>query len=348
MKALAAVLASLALFAFGVAASARKQPCPGNSCHGKTTTTVATTTAPTTTSTTTSSTGWTVPPSISSDCSVDTAAQISSWLATVPDGETARFSGGCYRIEAVVEIDQRRLTIDGGGATFRSYNAPEDQRPFFRAAGSTLTFKNMTLYGSYAAAGTLTDSLQHAHGFDLRGTAATISNVTIRNVAGDCAYFGLGYDNTTRSSGAFTDSTCDGTGRNGVSVTAGDNVTVSGSRFSRIGYDGVDVEPNQAAGNWGATNVAVTGNSFATVALNALSVVETGPEAKITLSGNTSPGAMKIAVAAVGKTFWRPQGVTIRDNTGASGSVSVEHVDGLAVSGNTGPVYLSDCTGVTA
>jgi hypothetical protein len=40
--------------------------------------------------------------------------------------------------------------------------------------------------------------------------------------------------------------------------------------------------------------------------------------------------------------------VTIRDNTGASGSVSVEHVDGLAVSGNTGPVYLSDCTGVTA
>ena len=82
----------------------------------------------------------------------------------------------------------------------------------------------MTIVGSYANGGVHTESLQHAHGIDLRGTHGVVENVSMSDLAGDCVYFGLG---ASRSSGDVRDSSCRRIGRNAVSVTAGDDIRVA-------------------------------------------------------------------------------------------------------------------------
>jgi hypothetical protein len=193
----------------GAAASSR--PCPGNSCHGSTTTTTTagtttsattttttgTTTPPTTTTSGTSSPSYTIPSSIPGDCSVDVTQQILSWIASVPDNAVLNFGqSACYAIEGTLEFRGRTsLDFEGHGSTFRSFTAPADQRAIWRAIGlANNTFHNMTIRGSYANGGTFNSSLQHAHAIDLRGTSATVANLSLSDVAGDCVYFGLGYN----------------------------------------------------------------------------------------------------------------------------------------------------------
>lgn len=353
MRRIIVVLLVTLFFAVGLFTAAVSSKPPAKKCNPHrcptTITAPTTTTIPTTTTTpTTTSSGYTIPSSIPSDCSIDVSSQILNWLAGVPNGQTATFRNGCYRVESTLELNNRNLTLAGSGVTLRSLNPPEDQRPIWRFISSNVAVSNMTLLGSYTSGGTLNDSLQHAHGFDLRGTKADISNVTIRDMAGDCVYFGLGYDNITRSSGRFNSSTCDSIGRNGVSVTAGDNITIDNNSISSAGLDGVDIEPNQVSGNWGSDNVAVSNNIFASIHLNAYSIVENAPISDQSFTNNMASGPLKVAVAPVTSTYYRPSAITVRDNSGGTGShLSFEHVDGLSISGNDGTISISDCTNVT-
>lgn len=72
-----------------------------------------------------------VPESIPDDCSRPVEAQLSRFIAGVPDGSTIRFdSDGCYAQANRIEVrDKRRLTINGNGATFRSSAENTGTRP---------------------------------------------------------------------------------------------------------------------------------------------------------------------------------------------------------------------------
>src|SRR5438128_745248 len=77
-------------------------------------------------------------------------------------------------------------------------------------------------------------------------------------IAGDCSDFGRA---ATRSSGTVHDSSCSGTGRNAVSVTAGDDILVQHVTTSAIGYIAFDVEPNVGPG-WGSRRVTFDANTI--------------------------------------------------------------------------------------
>lgn len=319
-------------------------------CHGhKCPPTATTATIPTTTTapTTTSSNTYTVPGTIPSDCSVDTAPAILNWIATVPDNSTLQFGNGCYRVEETLELTNRYgLAFTGG--TLKQLNPPQDQRPVWRLINSSGGFSNMRLTGSYTNGGVLDQNLQHAHGFDLRGSSFSINLVTVENVAGDCAYFGLGYDNTTRSSGSFSDSTCQSIGRNGVSVVAGDNITANRNTIATVGFDAFDIEPNVASGNQGSSTVAIDSNRISGVHLYDYSIIENAPITAQSFTNNTKTGLLRVYVGTAGPTLVRPTNVTVRTNTGTTGGqLEFDHVDGLHVSGNTGTVTTTDCTGIT-
>jgi hypothetical protein len=201
----------------------------------------------------------------------------------------------------------------------------------------------MTITGSYANGGSFDSSIEHAHGIDLRGTAAEIANVAIDDVGGDCVYFGLGSDNATRSSGSFHDSSCSATSRNAVSVTAGNNVLVQRISTNLIGYDVFDVEPNNAAGNWGAQAVTFDSNTIGSYALSAYSVVENAPISSQSFTNNTVSGqGLKVTIGYINSVVSRPQGVTITGNSAnapqAPAAMNVSSVDGLTVTGNTVPM----------
>lgn len=287
-----------------------------------------------------------IPSSIAGDCSVDVTQPLLSWIASVPDNSTVSFGAGrCYRIEGTLEIrDRRGVDFEGNGATFRSLDPPEDQRAIWRVIDSSgLALRNMTIEGSYQNGGTFNASLQHAHAIDLRGTGAEVAGVTMRNVAGDCVYFGLGYTQAlNRSSGSVHDSTCSGTGRNAVSVTAGDDVRVAHVTTSAIGYTAFDVEPNSGSG-WGSHGVTFDSNTIGTYYLYAYAIVEDAPISAQSFTNNRVVGGKGLRIGVLGSgASYRPQDVTIEGNTAdtATWSPAAEfhNVDGLTMTANTVPM----------
>lgn len=280
---------------------------------------------------------YTVPGSVPTGCSTDATAQILSWIASVPNNSTLQFAANaCYRIEGTLELKNRDLTIDGNGATFKSLNAPTGQRAIWRLWDSTITLRHMTIVGSYANGGTLTDSLQWAHGIELRGTDAVVENVSMSDLAGDCVYFGLGAD---RSSGDVRDSSCQSIGRNAVSVVAGDDIRVERVTTDRIGYIAFDVEPNTGSGN-GSRNVVFDSNTIGSYFMKAYTIIGNAPVSDQAFTNNRVVGqGLKIAV--VNKSH-RPQQLKITGNSSdtpaAPAAMNLDGIDGATVSNNTVPL----------
>jgi hypothetical protein len=278
-----------------------------------------------------------VPASVPSGCSTDATSAILSWIASLPNNSTLVFgAGACYRIEGTLEFHRRNLTFDGNGSTFKSLNAPSEQRALWRAWDSNVRFRNMTIVGSYANGGVHTESLQHAHGIDLRGTHGVVKNVSMSDLAGDCVYFGLG---ASRSSGSVRGSACRRIGRNAVSVTAGDDIRVARVTTSQIGYIAFDVEPNEGPGN-GSSRAVFNSNTIGSFYIAAYSVIGNAPIVDQAFTNNRLVG-QRMKVEVVNRSH-RPQRLTITGNSsdtaGAPAAMNLEGVDGLTVSGNTAPL----------
>jgi|GEM_PF-3061800 len=297
-----------------------------------------------------------VPNSIASDCSVDVTSSLLTWLSGEPDNITVSFgSNKCYRIDGTIELRGRsNMVFEANGSTFKSVapmttgSSTDDQRAMWRFIGSTnISFINMKIVGSYTHGGTFDATLQHAHGLDFRGTSATVRNVQVSNVAGDCVYLGLGYDNTTRSTGSVTNSSCTGTGRNGISVTAANNVQLNTNTLDKIGYTTFDLEPNvgayTATTGWGTSNITVSGNAIGSYYLYAFAIVENSSNSTDTFTNNTvtGPSGLRVGVVAPGSTVVRASNVTITNNTTSvttwSPAMEFQNIDGLTVTGNRAP-----------
>jgi hypothetical protein len=287
-----------------------------------------------------------IPASIPADCSVDVTEPIVSWIASVPNGSTLSFSpGACYRIEGTIEFRNRTdLRLQGNGATFRSFNPPADQRAIWRVIDSSgVSFNNLKIIGSYATGGTFNSSLQHAHAIDLRGTSADIGYVSMSNLAGDCVNVGLGYTTAlTRSSGTIHDSTCTGTSRNAVSLTAANDVLVTRVTTSRIGLTVFDVEPNIGSG-WGSQRATFDHNTIGSYYLYAFAIIENGVVTNQAFTNNTVSGrGLRIGIVDPGAQRIRPQNIAITGNTSDSGqfpaAVEVHNVDTITITGNTVPL----------
>ena len=280
-----------------------------------------------------------VPSSVPSGCSADATGALLAWIATVPDGATMQLgAGACYRIEGTLELRGRRVAVDGNGATLRSFASPTAQRAIWRAWDSEIALRDLTIAGSYADGGVHDATLQHAHAIDLRGTRATIERVAMSDVAGDCVYFGLG---TGRSSGMVRDSSCRRTGRNGVSVTAGDDIRVERVTTDRIGYIAFDVEPNTGPG-FGSERVVFDSNTIGTYFMKAYTIIGNAPVSAQAFTNNRVIGdSLRIGVT---DRLHRPRGVTISGNTsdtaGPNNALSLYGVTGLRVTGNTVPLLV--------
>jgi hypothetical protein len=291
-------------------------------------------------------TAYQTPGSIATDCSADVTQALLYWIASVPNNSILSFGhNACYRIDGTLTLSSRSgLALEGNGATFKRMTAPGDQSAVWRISQSTgLKFENLTVDGDYPTPGTFNANVQHAHGFDLRGAGADIADVTIKNVGGDCVYYGLGSDNQTRSTGSFHDSTCTGASRNGVAVTAGDDIIVRDDTINNVGHATFDVEPNIAPGNWGASGITFDSNMLGTYHLYVLSIVEDGPISRVTLSNNTLSGqSMRINVGPGGSVVTRPQDLSITGNSSntaqAPPAMTFDSVDTLTVTGNTAPL----------
>lgn len=294
-------------------------------------------------------------PPVASDGSADVTAGVQRWMDSHSDGSVLVFKqGGIYRCEGTLYLDDRTsLTLEGNGATIRASNPGDGHRPNLSLAnGGGHLLRNLTVEGGYANPGSHTDNLQWSHGVELRGAAnVTLQNVVIYNVAGDGVYAGLG---ARRSKGTrVRNCTVIGTGRNGVSAVASDDLIVSGGLYDKIGYIAFDCEPNPGAGQ-GVDGALFDAASVGAYAQTVGTLVGDNQIDNVTFSN------LKI-VAARGAKFqcgtqrrWR--NVAYVNNTATYATplgyaIQAANIDGLVVTGNklpTGGVLLAceSCTSV--
>jgi hypothetical protein len=333
----AGALAAITIFALGVVA-------------GRTSSNPASTSPTSTSSTTTPPPPSNVPPSIAADCSVDVTAKLSTWVASMSNGSTLSFGSGCYRIEGTLELTDRfGLVLDGG--EFRSFNPPTDDRAIWRVINSSgVVFRNMLIQGSFKQTNPpyIVDALQHAHGIDLRGSSIEVDHLTASNLAGDCVYFGLGIGKSsssyyTKSSGSYHDSTCSNVSRNAVSVTAGQNITISNVVTSGIGFIPFDIEPNPGAG-YGASNITVRNNTIGSFNLYAFGVLGDNVVDGVSFLGNHvnysgRDGQLGIGVNTTSRRYSNVMiSGTVTSVKQTGNAIDVRRTDGLVVTNNRIPV----------
>jgi chitodextrinase len=296
---------------------------------------------------------YTVPASITADCSKDVTAELQSWINSVANGSTLAFgTGACYRLEGTLLMQGRSgLILEGKGSTLRASTVGNGHRSNLRFKdGGGHAVRGFTIEGGYTKAGTHDTSLQWSHGIDSLGTQGlVVENVTIRNVSGDCVYLGLGSGRTADA--VVRNVTCQGTGRNGVSFVAADRSRVEGGSYSGIGFVAFDVEPNDLAG-FGVNGATVDGATVGSYYLDVATVIGSAPISNITFANIRVTAAKGARFRVLTPTTMRRITIVFIGNTAnatqSGDAIYVERTDNVVVSGNVLPTtgVLLRCSSV--
>jgi hypothetical protein len=321
-------------------------------------------TASPTPSPTPASTSVPVPASIDATGAGDASAALNTWLRTVPDGTSIVFrAGGIYRMDKGLTIQSRHgLTFEGNGATLRSNGVStcgRDCSLFYLWSGNTgITIRDFTLVGNSPTPGVYSGSWEHAAAITIvGGRDVEIADITVSGVGGDgLTLSGVAPD--WPDGIWFHDSHVISSGRMGVAVVAGRNVTVERVAFDTVGYGVFDIEPNDTT--QGASNVRFLDNTAGTIDNGrgfgfffGANGAAGSPVSDILVSRNTITGDSLDTYVTIA----RRQRIVFTNNTsrvaGIGPVLDLAHVDGLTVTGNVQPLSsgvlasIVDCTGVT-
>jgi hypothetical protein len=289
-------------------------------------------------------------PKVATDCSTDTTAKLTHWIASAPPDSTLTMdANACYRVDGTLSIvNAKHLTLDGNGATIKAFTPGDRTRSHVLVAGgSDITIRDLTVHGANPHAGPTAAAYVPAkeaqHGFALAGVdGVVLEHVEVHDVYGDFVYVGPGGTGTWSRNVRVADSTFDGSGRQGISVTGGKDVTIDHNVIRNVARSLFDLEPNTA--DDGAQKIVITRNT--TGAAKNFWIASKGVGAKIdfTVEHNT----MKEKTGNVIWVYGPPNGyrgpLVVNDNTFiAGGKVNDEKstgaffyakVDGVTMHGN--------------
>lgn len=298
--------------------------------------------------------GLAVPSSIDSTGAADVSAALIEFVRSVPDGSTISFApGGVYRLDSALKFSNRRnLVFAGNGATLKQGGSGTNEHYSLIAlwgGNSGISVRDFNLVGASTSPGVFQGGREGAHAVLIDGgEGIDIANVSVSGVWGDAFYVGLWANNVQ-----IHDSRVISAGRNGVTIIAGQNVTVERVTFDRVGYSTFDIEPNTASE--GARNVRFINNtvgqwynSFFSGNGASGSTVD-----GVTVSGNSVTGGTLLTVVDLP----RRTNIVFTNNSStvaAPGPVlRFANIDGLTIAGNSQPLIsgelavITNCTGVT-
>jgi Bacterial Ig-like domain len=236
--------------------------------------------------------------------------EITAWLASVPDGNTARFAtDGCYGQDGAIEVDGRtNLVIDGQVSEFRALTPGDSHRANWRFSGGTnLTVRNMAVRGTNPD-GVYAPGFEWQHGFSVEGVQGiTLTDVQARETWGDGVYLAnsaytpvCGDDASSARNVLIADATLERIGRQGVAVVDAENVTVRDSLIGPVALANVDLETDDDCAL--ARHVTITGNQFGAHTWGVVDSVGFGADPQVgdvTVTDNTQTVAAPGCFAAV-------------------------------------------------
>jgi hypothetical protein len=198
------------------------------------------------------------PASIARDCSRDVTDALQSWIDGVPDGSTMSLPAhACYRVEGTLQIDDRHdLLFEGNGATLVAKTRGKGSRLRVRGRSmlavrqsTNITVRDLAVKGANPHAGTSDAAYQPdfeaQHAFQLNAVdGVLLDRVAASDVYGDFVYLG-GAARTPSRRVTVARSHFDRSGRQGISVTYGDDVTIVGNEIANVARSLFDLEPNR-------------------------------------------------------------------------------------------------------
>jgi hypothetical protein len=291
------------------------------------------------------------PTNIPSDCTRDVTTALVSWIKSVPDGSTLSFApGGCYRVDGSLIVTKRsHLTFDGNGATIRAGSDGNRERVHvWFLDGTAITVRDLTIHGANphagATAAAYVPTREFQHGFAFRGVdGGWLDHVQVQDVYGDFVYIGADDDTGEWSQNIrITNSTFNGSGRQGISVTAGDHVTIQHNTIRNVARSMFDLEPNSP--EQGAQHVVIEHNVTGAAKNFWIASKGSGSNIAFTATNNTM-------TAATGNLIWVygardgyrgplviennhfKVGGTVNDES-SKGAFFFAKVDGVTIKGN--------------
>ena len=118
---------------------------------------------------------WLSPAPIATGQDADATAELQALIDRTPDGGEVRLSGGRYRIEGTLVVEERRdLTIDGNGSTLFATTTGTLKRSHLRVVGGRdIVVHDLTIIGANPHAGlderAYQPTLEGQHGIRLEG-----------------------------------------------------------------------------------------------------------------------------------------------------------------------------------
>lgn len=300
--------------------------------------------------------------SIPADCSANVTVQLNTFFAAQPNGAVITFpANACYIVNGTVQlVDRQNVTINGNGSTFKAVQVAADytnRAQLLLLGGSGITVRNLTLQGVNTQA-SFDGKHEWDHNLAIKGTQnVLLDGIHGRNAFGDFIDIAPDTRRVTNSDGTggilakgvtIQNSDMDISGRNGVSCTGCEDITVRNNTFSRIGYQGIDVEIE--ASKWYGRNIKVIDNTFSGgVQLSMFNASATGSDTTdITVSGNVMTATVKTCQPAIHLDAGAPRrNITISNNKllAIGTSMHVERGTNVSIRGNTAKITDGGCTG---
>jgi hypothetical protein len=308
-----------------------------------------------------------VPASIDATGGREVTNELTAFLRSVPDHRTIVFpAGGRYRVDGTLLLHNRNdLIIEGNGATVFSDNTganapkpgsgPDDDlaglrqywprhRAHWVLVGSNgIIMRNIVVRGAHPNAGahdqSYVPSLEAQHGVDFaRDTRnSVLENCRITDVYGDFVYNGPHVDNIMVRNCHFERS-----GRQGLTVTDGNNVTFQNNFVSQVGRTAFDLEPGTASGR--VTNVKILNNRVGPAHGVFVGAKGAGDVSNISVVGNVlldgePMGLSNQSPDGIRRHDWYVANNVAEDPTGSGhGAFRFVDVDRITVTGNRIPL----------
>jgi Right handed beta helix region len=288
-----------------------------------------------------------LPSSIDATGATDVSAELSEFLALVPEATIVEFGeNATYRIDAGLDIRRiGSITIEGNDATLVSPDDgttadppsraqrsawPRNRRIITLAGVDHVTIRNLTIDGPNDTAVFDPKLEGQAAVFVARSDFVMLDGVTVREVWGDGVYVTGGSQGVVVVNSDF-----DGIGRQGVAVVQGSDIQVASNRFDRVARSVIDLEPTR---NGEVRDVEIRDNTIGDYANFVLAAAGGGPNVvDVTLADNTIEGGRGLSVFA-GVARQPRRGLTIVDNR--------SQVDATAAIGPT-PIRITNYADVT-
>ncbi len=296
-----------------------------------------------------------VPATVAADCSVDVSGPLAKLIAAAPDGRRGHPTvirlrrRGCYRIDQTLSLRNRNhLVFEGRGATLRWVAKGLRGRRLWRlVGGSGLEFRNLNLVGPSPAPGLYIPELDNQHGFMVLGVAGfSLNEVTVSDVYGDFVYLGStkGPEKDRRGSSnvVITNSHFSGAGRQGITLSWVDRVTIRGNRLENVARTMIDDEATSRAG--GGRDVLVADNDLGYFGHHGYLIHGKGKQRNVRIINNRFRGeVINVWVKSLNargkvKDRIRRRGIEVSGNVsdvvGYAPVIDIDRTDGVIVRGN--------------